>query len=268
LSFRPVRLRNPVAVLLLLSTAVVACTPAFGWSGDYQTGDFSQWRSLQAVRGGARIVTSPANHGRFTAKYVVRPGDDPIHSKGERAEARASQRQTGAFANAERWYRWSTLFPSNANLPASSVSWNIFTQWHQTRRDGCAPNIAFQADTSQIPPKIKLRIRGGTVTRCAPEHDVVLRPVGLTLDHWYDFLVHVKWSSSPSVGFVESWIDGAKVVPRIHTATLYEGQGAYLKQGFYRAPSALTSIVYHTGTKAAGRRSALRRSYSSPPARR
>jgi Polysaccharide lyase len=224
------------------------------WRGDYQTGDFRQWSRLQAVPGGAAIVTSPTHHGRYTARYVVRPGDDPIGSNGERAEARASQAQTGAREGLERWYGWSTLFPANANLPPSTDSWNIFTQWHQTASDGCPPNIAFQADTSHAPPAIKLRVLGGGGTRhCTPTSTLLRRPAQLRLDHWYDFVVHVKWSSDPSVGFIEGWIDGAKAIPRVRTATLYRGQGAYLKQGFYRAGSALTTTVYHAGTRAGTR---------------
>lgn len=219
------------------------------WSGDYQTGDFKQWYRLQAVPGDATIVTSPSHGTRYTARFVVGPGDDPISSKGERAEVRASQKQTGAYAGRERWYAWSTLFPANGGLPASSSSWNIFTQWHQTRSDGCPPNIAFQADTSHAPPAIKLRVLGGILSGCTPSNKVLRRPVALRVDHWYDFRVHVKWSSNPSAGFIEGWIDGVKAIRRLRTATLYKGEGAYLKQGFYRAGSSLTSTVFHVGTR-------------------
>jgi hypothetical protein len=221
------------------------------WRGDYQTRNFKQWHSLQAVPGGATIITSPTVHRwRYTARYVVRSGDDPIGSNGERAEARASQTQTGGSEGQERWYGWSTLFPTNADLPPSNDSWNIFTQWHQTSSDGCAPNIAFQADTSHSPPAIKVRVLGGASNNCSPSSTRLLRPAQLTLGHWYDFVVHVKWSSDPSIGFIEGWIDRANVIPKIQTATLYKGQGAYLKQGFYRASSDVTSTVYHVGTRA------------------
>lgn len=179
----------------------------------------------------------------------MRPGDDPIHSTGERAEARASQSQTGGHQGKEYWYAWSTLFPADAGLPPSTKSWNIFTQWHQTRKDGCPPNIAFQADTSHTPPSIKLRVRGGKLRDCRAQHDVLRRPAPLQLGHWYDFVVHIKWSNRRSVGFAEAWIDGVKVLPKTRTATLYTGQGAYLKQGFYRAASPLTTTVYHVGPR-------------------
>ncbi|MBA2536063.1 MAG: heparin lyase I family protein [Actinobacteria bacterium] len=34
---------------------------------------------------------------------------------------------------------------------------------------------------------------------------------------WYTFTLHVKWSSNPSVGFVEVWLNGRKVVPKRQT---------------------------------------------------
>jgi hypothetical protein len=182
----------------------------------------------------------------------VRPGDDPIHSTGERAEARASQKQTGGYEGKTYWYGWSTLFPVDTRLPPSADSWNIFTQWHQTESDGCPPNIAFQADTSHTPPAIKLRVRGGGFPDCRAEYDVLRRFPPLQLGRWYDFVVHIKWSSKPSFGFIEAWIDDVKVLPKTQTATLYRGQGAYLKQGFYRAVSLLTTTVYHVGTRVGG----------------
>ena len=227
------------------------------WSGDYQSGNFSQWFRLQAVAGGATIVTSPSHNARFAARYRVRPGDDPIGSTGERAEARASQGQTGGHAGKAYWYSWSTLFPADAALPPSTDSWNIFTQWHQIKKDGCPPNIAFQADTSHDPPSIKLRARGGRLRACRAKHELVRRPVQLQLDHWYDFAVHIKWSSRRSIGFIEVWIDGVKVLPKTHAATLYAGQGVYLKQGFYRAASPLTTTVYHVGPRVGASHSAV-----------
>src|SRR3977135_3545523 len=53
------------------------------WKGDYQTRNFKQWHSLQAVPGGATIVTSPTVHRwRYTARYVGRSGDNRIASRG------------------------------------------------------------------------------------------------------------------------------------------------------------------------------------------
>ena len=48
-------------------------------------------------------------------------------------------------------------------------------------------------------------------------------------------------------GFVELWLNGVHVVPLTPLATLYSGQGSYLKQGFYRDHFGAVSRVYQTG---------------------
>ena len=75
----------------------------------------------------------------------------------------------------------------------------------------------------------------------------VLAP--LQKGRWYDFVLHVKWSASASVGFVEMWINGNRVVPGIFTPTLYAGMTAYAKQGYYRSPHTGTTVVYQDGMR-------------------
>ena len=87
------------------------------------------------------------------------------------------------------------------------------------------------------------------MSECRAPYDMVRHPVPFQPGHWYDFVVHIKWSDNPSAGFIEAWVDDVKVVPKTRTATLYTGQAAYLKQGFYRAASPLTSTVYHVGPR-------------------
>ena len=57
---------------------------------DYETGNFGQWAGVNAIRGRATIVRSPRHQGRYAARFVVRPGDNPLPgASGERAEAYA-----------------------------------------------------------------------------------------------------------------------------------------------------------------------------------
>jgi hypothetical protein len=236
-----------LAIGSALCVGVVPARAAVLWSGNFDTGDFSQWDRLQAEPGDASIVGLPHDGLALAAKFVVNPGDNPINSKGERTEVVASQSQTGGYQGSAAWYGWSTFFPPELNAPTGS--WNIFTQWHQTLSDGCPPNIAFQIDNSAIPTKIKFRVRGGTQSGCTPSSDMIWRPATLGLGTWLDFVLHVKWSSNASGGFVELFIDGTKVIPKTYLATLYVGQGCYLKQGFYRAPSSLISTIFDSGMR-------------------
>jgi hypothetical protein len=66
---------------------------------------------------------------------------------------------------------------------------------------------------------------------------------------WTDYVLHVKFSADPAVGFVEVWQDGVLTVPRHSRPTLDENP-AYLKQGVYRdAASTGTQIVWHDGLR-------------------
>jgi hypothetical protein len=78
----------------------------------------------------------------------------------------------------------------------------------------------------------------------------------LRFGRWHDFVFHVKWSPDPAKGLVEMWIDGKHVLPPSHAATLYSGQGVYLKQGLDRGRARGTAVIYNDGTVVANSYSA------------
>jgi len=230
----------------------VSCT---GWRGDFATGDLSQWHRVQAVRRSSVELVRYA--GRMAARFRIAPGDNPLpDSPGERAELEASLDATGAREGAVQWYAWSTLFPTDFD-PSPGTGWNIFLQFHDSENDGCPPNLVLQVTTRTSPPRIKLRARGGDLHGCEPEADATFPLAPLELGRWYDFVLEVRWSSGRD-GFVRLWLDGRRVVDTAHSPTLYDGQRAYLKQGFYREPSLLTSELYQEGVRRACARDGLR----------
>jgi hypothetical protein len=215
-----------------------------GFSPDGPVG----WDELQANPGSVRAQRAKAGSRPLVGVFTVRPGDSPVRS-GERAEAVASPRQTGGGEGDEAWYVWSTYFPRKTFRPVPNSTWNIFTQWHGTKPDGCRPNVALQVNTVKSPPRLRLGARGGRLATgsCAEPHDHSWDFAPLRRGRWHDFGLHVRWSSDPRVGFVELVMDGRTVVPRTAHATLYTGQQVYFKQGFYRAPSSFNSQVIHGG---------------------
>lgn len=244
--------RTGLACGVFVLLAAIGCGAAakvvqatVSWTGNYETGDLSQWSRVQAVPGDISIVTSPVREGSYAAKFVVNAGDVPLATGGERSEVEASQSQTGGYDGSEEWYGWSTMFPTDFN-PTPATTWNYFLQLHDSANNGCGPNVVYQVDESKAPAVLRLRVRGGSVSlsTCTAQNDKSWYPVTLSLNHWYDFVLHIKWSANPSVGFVEGWIDGSLVIPKTYLATLYSGDGVYLKEGFYRAPSPLVSTVY------------------------
>jgi Polysaccharide lyase len=201
------------------------------------------WHKEEAVT--ASNIDAVTVASRHVTRFVVRRGDSPVRS-GERTERVASVAATRATPGTEQVYRWSTRFPTTFE-PVADSTWNIFTQFHESAPDGCHPNVALQVNTQKIPAMLRLQVRGGGLgPDCTPEQSRSWDFAPLTRGRWQDLELRVGWSDAIDGGFVELELDGATVVPRTALATLYTGQRAYLKQGFYRAPSSFTSTVWHS----------------------
>jgi len=76
-----------LAVLTLAGAAAGGAHATIVKRLDYESGNFRQWSGLDSVTGGARTVASPVRQGHYAARFIVRPGDDPLRASGERAEA-------------------------------------------------------------------------------------------------------------------------------------------------------------------------------------
>lgn len=209
-------------------------TVANGWAG---------WSRREVVAGDARSTTI---QGVQATAYTVHPGDVPGRN-GERAEVVASVANTGAIQGRASTYDWSTWFPDSF-APVQGSSWNIFTQFHESAADGCHPNVALQVDTQHGDERLRLTVRGGRLdaATCTPASARVWDFAPLQRSHWYRFDLAVGWSASARDGYVQLALDGRTVVARTSLATLYLGQSAYLKQGYYRRASSFSTTVVHS----------------------
>ncbi len=210
--------------------------------GDFETGSLGQWNGLQRVATDRiSVVGSPARDGRYAARFEVRDGDNPI-GYGDRAELQSS---TGESEGDERWYSWSTMFA--ADFPRSSA-WQVVSQWH-ANADG-SPPLAFYAENDDLVLTANRMAGPGS-----PLGAVRLWRGPLRRGTWNDIRMHVKWSGSDSVGFVELWIDGVPQklddgTTRRAVRTLYPGVGAYFKQGLYRQSGVGgTGVLFHDGLR-------------------
>jgi hypothetical protein len=234
-----------------------SASSAVSWRGDYETGDFSQWGigTVQALPGDATIVSAPVRDGKYAARFLVPASATQNQWPGTRSEVYTS---TGEQAGTESWWGWSTYFPKDF-APAPNSIWNIFTQWHNTGPTGQA-NAHFEIDTTTTPWHLELRTFGGQENQ--NEHRFYL--ADFQPETWYDFIFHVRWAAD-STGFVEVWVNGKLVVPLTNIPTIYQGEGVYLKQGFYRAPANVTSVVYQDAMRRGDSYSDLAGAAPSPP---
>lgn len=225
-----------VSSAVLFTTLVVAgsASAAVKWVGDFESANLKQYMKVQAVAPDrAVVVTNPLRQGKYAAKITVRQGDNPIRASGNRTElVKASNETNGS----EYYYRWASMFPSN--FPRSA-KWQLFTQFHHSGTNGSPPMEFFVLND-----QLRMRVGGlnGKIVWTAP----------LSRGRWYNFVLHAKWSSNSSVGFIELWVDGKKVVPKRYMATMYSGQYNIMKVGYYRDASiSQTAQVYHdTGKQA------------------
>src|SRR5262245_12822916 len=122
---------------VLVFVAVVSAASASGrgvlWDGSFDA-RASAWTGVQANDGGFSAVPAPGRPGT-AGRFIVRPGDRPIGTSGERAEV---FEDTGEHAGVQSFWAWSVFFP-RGSATSPNTSWNVFTQWHQTVTGGVQP---------------------------------------------------------------------------------------------------------------------------------
>jgi Polysaccharide lyase/Bacterial Ig domain len=236
------------ALLLVLLAALLVFLSSFAhstitWRGDFETNSLSQWAHLQAKDPSRVTMRSDiVRQGRYAARFEVRPGDNNVAGSGtgERTQVYIGSSTTDAAEGREQYWAWSTYIPSDFKAPMGG--WNALLGFHHTGTTG-GGNL--QVDVRDM-SRIGLRVMGADFDNPIRK-DYTLAP--LEKGRWYDFVLHIKWSSDPTIGFVEVWVNGSRVVPKTITPTLYYGQGVYLKLGYYRAAYSETTVVYHDGMR-------------------
>jgi hypothetical protein len=214
--------------------------------GDYNTGNLSQWSSSQKLNPySLTVVGSPSREGGYAARFEVRRGDDPLCAAGwgcygDRAEVQMS---TGEAEGQERWYSWSTMIA--ADFPRYST-WQVISQWHANAAG--SPPIGFYAENDDLVLQFNRHSGPGQLMST-----VNVWRGSLRRGQWQDIRLHVNWSASDSVGFVELWINGVPQTfdngqTRRYLRNLYPGVSNYFKQGYYRQGGlSATGVVYHDG---------------------
>jgi hypothetical protein len=122
-------------------------------------------------------------------------------------------------------------------------NWQVFMQWHHT--GGGAPPVRFVLGCSAndcgtpMPDTLFFIVDGKTVWTYGP----------VTRGDWHDFVLHIKWSAKPGVGFVELWYDGKLVLPKRAARTMFSSSDTnYMKMGLYRDEAIRPKgVLFHDG---------------------
>jgi hypothetical protein len=163
---------------------------------------------------------------------------------------------------ADVWFRMQVLFPSGANpsypgkftLNPAGSGWNMFMTWHNPPCSSCpgsylSPFVGVR-NNGNGSGSFLFRLVGGDAMN--PSF-LYLNGPAMSYDHWYDVLVHIKWSPDPSIGYAEWFVDGQRVSGALFP-TLYrmpDGRisGVLFQGGHYRGTVSWTDTLYIDGVK-------------------
>jgi len=230
------------------------------FNGDYSTGNFAQWQTVQTKyynSSGANyqpaypatIVSDPqkGNAGRFE----VRSGDVPNFGGGERSEVSADS-QSGGTEGQTRWYQFSTRFDPTFPQNHADLGWGVTNQWHSNSSTG-SPPVAWivNARNGYWSLFIQRQSSPGTYLNTFSIFDV---PLGTD---WRDVKMQVNWSPSDTAGWIRLWLNGVRQTfvdgtDTYYVRTMIPGTTSiYYKEGYYRQAMRPTGIVYHSGFRSA-----------------
>ncbi|MGQ0573030.1 MAG: polysaccharide lyase [Pseudonocardia sp.] len=230
-------------VLTAVTLAPATAAPAVGgrtvFVGNYDTGDFCQWGNMQNTtqNGGAcgydqshysaEVADGGGGHPT-AARYELRDGDVPDVPGGERSEVRAG-RSGDVVEGDERWYQFSLKF--DEKFPNPTGSYMVVMQWHPVKGP---PPLAVEVDRS-----------GNLVLRNANTGGDTLVVGKIKRGGWVDYVLHVKFSDDPEIGFVEMSANGVTKVEKSPWRGMPTASN-YLKQGLYRdTADSRTAVLWH-----------------------
>ena len=207
------------------------------FTDDFSSGNLSKYETTAEPR--SYSITVPdigGTHGRV-GRFEVRDGD--LWSGGERAEVTLPNAADVAEGD-ERWYE----FDVRLGDPTwgGSVRWSIIMQWHQNSADG-SPPLDLSVNSNNV---VQFQFEADDVTYPPPIPIWTVRP-GV----WEHVVLHVKFSKSSSIGFVEAHVNGELKVPKTFRKTLYiDDPNCYMKFGIYRTTdNTATAVVMYDNVR-------------------
>lgn len=201
------------------------------FSATAETGDTDQWCYVHSgVPVG--VVTSPTRSGGYAYKSEIQ--DDVLIYGTERSSYENGPGTCPNYRYAMGDETWTAMSIYLApNFPAYSA-WSLVVQWKEPNAGTPPQQIGLQNE--------RFNIRGAGSVSPRPLLD--LGPI--VRGQWIDFVVHQKWSSDPTVGFVEVYRNDVLVRPLTHLKTMEDGSAPlFLSVGEYRDLSnSGTAILY------------------------
>jgi MYXO-CTERM domain-containing protein len=213
-----------VACSLVLATS---SAEAQVWRGDFETGDLSQFSTLNQTIGGhdyitvvGDVVASGAHAGRIALH------DDAVWPNGlKRVELHHSPAAGRTAEGAELYFAWSFYLPETLPTdPDQTIGyWETNTSYHQLMAFVVrGEDLEFY---TQLPSYHSQWIGTGVVTPAT----------------WHRIAMHIRWSQSAS-GQIDVWLDGSPVVMGLSVPTLADTNEAFTQFGLLRGAIEFTDV--------------------------
>jgi hypothetical protein len=237
------------------------------FSGDWEDGltGPGNWRSLQIVDSDRfQRVTEPVRQGQYALRVEVRPGDDPIHSSGERAEAlvmldAAGQRLNESVFSGTQYYAFSVRLDADWQMPEASKRgrWAIIFQLHGPDALKASPALAVR-----VHEQFELSLHSGDLdskTDSLRWQSYSFSDGSLNRGNWVDLVLRITFAAD-FTGAVQVWrrdegehsfreVLSLEDVPTLHYRSSQGTVGEhYWKHGLYRSKqTTLTNVLWLDG---------------------
>jgi hypothetical protein len=204
------------------------------------------YQTIQAAPGRITTTTEQVRKGTYSCKFSVLSSDNP-NGWGSRADLVGPTTGAASIAEGdERWIGWSLLLPSNFQSQLSSRGWIL---------------LAEHGYATSLQPRVAYYFLGGPVGSGSSIFEMEIRPgtsntpvsifqMQPTYGAWMDVVAHYKFSTDPSIGYIELWINGTRQTflngsQRYYTNTLEPGatNNGKIQHANYRAAGSMGSSI-------------------------
>lgn len=269
---RPNLLRR-IAVLAATSAVAGLAFPAgasagLTWSANAESPWGSEWANSSCeTNDRIQRVTSPHAQGDHAYRIEVRDGDDSFGERCELAQGNPPRDGYPLFNEGEeRWIAFQTYLPDD--YPLEHNRWQVIMQLKQLGAMG-TPALAMEATDGRW--QLDNSSNNGTSSLGVGKWSAPAQR-----NRWVKFMLHVKFSPDPDVGWVELYgdLDGSGVkelMPRLRTWTMKQEGGAAVRShariGIYRDPSiqGTSHILFDGHTIATDRATAEAGAFNDQP---
>jgi hypothetical protein len=212
------------------------------WRGDAETGDKSQWcRQTAQTDSRIQVVTNPISQGNYAYRMELRYGDNPSGCRSTLASGPTSKLGTCHLIKSgdEAFYGWSVFLPSDSVI--KSDKWRLVLQFKGIGSGSPPVSLNLNNDAWILNNRPTTSSGNLHIWKAPARKDV-----------WEKFMMHIKWSENPKIGFLELYYNDGLVLPQKFTSTIHIKDGKpvtnFVALGLYRDSSIKqTDILYHDG---------------------